>query len=183
MAEEKENQEQNANPKPQERGEKQGSNLVLMLSILGGIVVINVVIAILLIKPILGGDEKEEKAEAKADSLKAVAAKQTEIGIISDPPIEVVANIEGENGFRYLKTKVVMEYKRKHESLSEALIKRYKKHKSLLLDILNSLTIKDLKERGVKKRVCQEFKKAVNKTLPDNTGKIQNVYIEEWIIQ
>jgi flagellar basal body-associated protein FliL len=110
-------------------------------------------------------------------------------------PIEVVVNIAGTEGDRFLKTSVIMEYVDRAEQkggekgkeaaspLADALNQRMPKYKSYLIDQLSKMTLPELSAPGARDKIRKDMLRVVNETLPPKLGWVKNVYFTEYIIQ
>ncbi len=186
MADEKEKnkEEEGKEEKVKEKGRSLDKGKIIFLGIIGGVVLVNGIVALLLIQLLKPPNPQKEKAKLKADSLKQVENFQTAIGTISESPIEVVVNIAGTDGMRFLKAALVFEYDNKrYKSLGQELLLRHAKLKNLLLEMLSTLTLEEVNDPQMPSRIRKQFLKIVNKTLPVKIGKINNVYINEFIVQ
>lgn len=162
---------------------KKGDNKMLFFGIIGGVIVINGLVAFLLIQLLKPPNVEKEAEKMRADSLRQVASEQTSIGTITEP-IEVVVNIAGTDGMRFLKVVLVLEYDEKQfKTLGEELGLRSAKFKSQLIEQLSAMTLDEVEESDVQTRICKEFMRTVNNSLPEKSGEISNVYINEFIIQ
>ncbi len=179
---EKKGNEKEANEESTAQGG--GSSKALLFGIIGGVVVVNALVAFLLIQLLKPPNPAKEEAKMRADSLKQAISELTSIGSISDPPIEVVVNIPGTDGLRFLKVIVVLEYDDKlYKTIGDELTLRHAKLKNMLIEQLSTMTLEEVEDPGARTRIRKEFMRAVNKTLPDKAGQISNVYINEFITQ
>ncbi len=166
-----------------ENEKKQGNNKIIFFGIIGAVVVINGLVAFLLIQLLRPPNPEKEAEKMRADSLRQVSTTQTSIGTITEP-IEVVVNIAGTGGMRFLKVVVVLEFDEKqYKDLGGELLLRQAKFKSQLIEQLSSMTLDEVEEGDVQARICKEFMRTVNSTLPEKGGEISNVYVNEFIIQ
>ncbi len=162
--------------------EKGGSNKIMFFGILAGVILLNAVIAFMLIKATMPKAPAKENAAA-ADTLKQ-ESRLTSIGAISDPPIEAIVNVAGTDGMRFLKVKVVFEYNdKKYKDLGAELARRQPQLKDLLLDKLSRMTLEELEDVKAKDRIRQDLIRIVNESLPEDAGRIRDVYFNDFIMQ
>ena len=170
---------------PESTGEKKpAGNKPVMIGIIAGVVIINAIVAFVIIQLLKPPDNKDVEAKMMADSLKQSTTLQTNIGAITDPPIEVVVNIAGTDGMRFLKVIMVFEYDdKKYKNLGEEMMRRNAKFMDLLIEQLSAMTLEEINSADIRTQIRKEFMRTVNNTLPSKIGQINNVYINEFIIQ
>lgn len=161
------------------------NNPILTIGIIVGVIILNTIIAFLLVKLTQPKSEELKKALMEADSLKKAAERMTSMGATTaDAPIEVVVNIAGTDGERFLKAAVIFEYDDKSfPNLGPELIRRMPKYKDLLINHLSRLTLNDLTQPDAKDKIRADLLRLVNATLPPNLGEVREVLFTSYIIQ
>ncbi|MBD3345470.1 MAG: hypothetical protein GF401_10450 [Chitinivibrionales bacterium] len=186
MAEEEKKQEQKEQQgqgEGSEKGEKKkGSNTILFFGIIGGIVVINLIMAFILFNVTRPKSEEDQAAEVAVDSAQTVMEETTAMGATSEP-IEAVVNIADTDGERFLKVVVILEYNESNKDLPEELVRRAPRFKNILIDQLSQMTLMELSEPAAKEKIRKEFLRRINSTLPPKIGEVSNVYLDQFIIQ
>ena len=191
--------EQTAAPSPP----KSGKNLKsIFIGILVGVVVLESVIALSAMRaaaPRLpdefatprvaaasaSGDTNTTRSDGEATSMGATTAES---------PIEVLVNIAGTDGDRFLKAAVVLEYddrgagggegKDKHASpFAEAVMQRMPKYKNYLIDRLSQMSLAEINAADAKEKIRKDLLKMVRSTLPPKLGEVRNIYFTQYIIQ
>ncbi len=184
MAAEKEKNRTEAQAPVQASSGKESSK-VLFIGILVGVIILNSIIAFALIqltKPKADRDQvngvaSESVEKSKSDDLKT-------LGAVSDPPIEAIVNIAGTDGLRFLKVVVRFEYDDKeYKNLGEELARRNPKLKDLLIDQLSGITLEELEKSDAKDEIRRDLRRIVNNTLPEDIGKVRDVFLNDFIIQ
>jgi flagellar basal body-associated protein FliL len=137
------------------------------------------------------------EARVRPDSIGRGDSAPTDMGATTaQSPIEVVVNIAGTDGERFLKAEVVLEYA-EHEGkkgeggkegkgaspLGEAITQRIPKYKAFLIDQLSKLSLQEITAPEAKDRIRKDFLKMANESLPPMLGDVRNVYFTEYIIQ
>ena len=197
MADEKE-----AAPKEEEKhvdeAAVQKKRKMIFWGIIAGIIVLEFPIMWVTIKLTRPKSAQEIAAEEKADSLRAVAASNTQMGATTaENPIEAVVNVAGTEGERFLKVGVAFEFdSTKYKGFRDELARRKPKIKALLVNLLSQWRLVDLTEPGAQQRLAEEYRTIVNRSLPrnsgkdsglfgksKNTGQVSSVLIQEFIIQ
>lgn len=183
------------------------SQQLVFFGILAAVVVINVVVALVLVKATRPVSPEESAAKvAAADSLKnshgGEAAAEShgghgasaEEGEPIDDPIEAIVNIAGTDGERFLKVVLLLCYDmHKYPKMmagggghggggggigaKKAIFKDY------LIEILSQMTLSELAEPETKTKIRKDFLRRVNSTMSPETGEYNNVLIDEFIIQ
>jgi flagellar basal body-associated protein FliL len=165
-----------------EEGEKKGSNLILVIGIIVGIVAIQAAIAYLLIpKPV---DEAAIAAKREEDSLRVIAEAGTRMGAVTgDAPIEALVNIAGTDGERFLKATIILEYDEKNVQLGNELRRRVPRYKDLMMSHLSTLSLVEVTEPGAQEKIRGDLLRMINATLPPQVGEVQNVLFTGFIVQ
>jgi flagellar basal body-associated protein FliL len=129
------------------------------------------------------------------DSAARAANDETAMGeTTAQTPLDVVVNIAGTDGERFLKASVILEYsdreakkaggkEEKASPLGEAITQRMPKFKSFLIDELSKMTIDQLNAPDAREHIRKEFLKMANESLPSTLGEVRNVYFTEFIVQ
>ncbi|MGD9200853.1 MAG: flagellar basal body-associated FliL family protein [Chitinispirillia bacterium] len=166
---------------PQEK--KTGGNKVIIIGIIAGVIIIEALMLFVFFQITKPPNQAKVEEKMRADSLRQAQSDQTSIGIISDPPIEVIVNIADTDGSRFLKAVIVLEYDKKYTKLGPELILRHAKLKDMLIEQLSAMTLEELNESDIRAHIRNEFLRNVNLTIPEKLGQISNVFINEFIIQ
>jgi flagellar basal body-associated protein FliL len=145
-----------------------------------------------------------ETGEAVSDSAaEHSGVSPTSMGeTTAETPIEVLVNIDGTNGERFVKAAVVLEYvaregekkggKEKKEGgeggggaspMGAAIAQRMPKYKSQLIDIISKMPLSEITTPQAKSKIRQELLSLVNSTIPQKLGEVTNVYFTQFIIQ
>ncbi len=184
MAEENE-KPQEEKKEPEKGGEKKsGSNMPLIAGIIAGVLILEALMLFFFLQMTKPPSSDEVDAKMKADSLKETISEQTTAGAVTEEPIEAVVNIAGTDGMRFLKVVLVLEFDDKeYKKLGEELIRRHAKMKNLLIEQLSAMTLEEANDPEAQIQIRKEFMRKVNNTLPEKTGQISNVYLNEYIVQ
>jgi flagellar basal body-associated protein FliL len=185
MPEDKEKkQEERKEPEKQQAEKKKIGNKPIIAGIIGGVIVIEAVMLFFFMQLMKPPNEEEVEEKVKADSLKQTAIQQTSVGAILETPIEVVVNVAGTDGMRFLKVVLVLEYDdQEYKNLGAELERRQAQFKNLLIEQLSAMTLDEVKSPDAQSQIRKEFVRIVNNTLPAKTGQISNVFLNEYIIQ
>jgi len=175
------NPEETESEAPTEK--KSGGNKVIVIGIIAGVIIIEAVMLFVFFQITKPLNQNKIDEQMRADSLRQAESDQTAIGIVADPPIEVIVNIAGTDGMRFLKAVLVLEYDKKYSKLGPELTIRTAKLKDMLIEQLSAMTLEELNDVDSRIHIRNEFLRNVNNTIPDKLGKISNVYINEFIIQ
>jgi len=121
-------------------------------------------------------DTKKEKVKEEEDSVSTISA-------YSDP-IEVLVNVKGTNGDRFLKASLMIEYDpQKYPKMAEILTNNMPKFKDITIKILSSKNINVLLNEKSIEKIKGELIREFSKYIPKNEGKIKSILITEWLIQ
>jgi flagellar basal body-associated protein FliL len=125
-------------------------------------------------------DSKQE-----VDSTKNEVENSTNVGATTgEKPIDVLVNIAGTDGERFLKVAIAFEYDNvKYPALAEALTVRAPKIKDILINYLSKLTLIEVTDPDAKDKIRKELLRMVNNSLPPEEGMVRDVYIVNYIIQ
>ncbi|MBN1130908.1 MAG: flagellar basal body-associated FliL family protein [Chitinispirillaceae bacterium] len=179
------------------------SNKLLLIGIIAGVVVIEIIAGIAVVKmimpkPVMEMDLDAHEGAAAHNDEKAMTAMGA---TTSEMPVEVLVNIAGTDGERFLKAAVVLEYvdqggmEKKKEGghghgggaslspMAEAIQKRLPKYQSFLIEYLSKMTITEVTAPDAKEKIRKDFMRHVNYTLPPNLGEIKDIYFTQFIIQ
>jgi flagellar basal body-associated protein FliL len=161
------------------------NNKMLFFAIIVVVLLLNTGIAFLLIQATRPKDVAKEEEKKKVDSLVKVEENTTEMGATTgEKPIEVVVNIAGTDGERFLKASVVFEYDDiKYPVLAEELEKRSPKFKSIVMAYMSKLTLVEVTEPDAQERFGKDLLRLINSTLPSEAGEIREVMFTSYIIQ
>jgi flagellar basal body-associated protein FliL len=185
------------------------------LGLLIGIIVIGVILQLVagrLMAPAKTAVDTEESpsTEHRAGS---VDLNATVMGSTTEEtPVEVLVNIAGTDGERFLKAALVMEYIAREEKarsghggkkeggghgekkegegpepaasgIAGAIKQRMPKYKNYLLETLSKMTMAELTAPETKERIRKDFIKMVNGSLPPELGVVKDIYFTQYIIQ
>ena len=183
MADQPDKAEEGA-PEAQSKGEG-GSNKILMIGILAGVILVNSLIAFFMVRVTKPENPEAKNAKVQADSLKKATERMTAMGATTaDAPIEAIVNIAGTEGERFLKAAIIFEYDDKEfPDLGEELVRRVPKFKDLLINHLSRLTMEDLTEPDAKEKIRKDLLRLVNATIPLKAGEVREVLFTTYIIQ
>ena len=175
-------EEKNAKPE-KASGNKNGR--ILFFGILGGVVLLNTVVAFVLIQATRPKNMDEDRAKMRSDSLKQVSETATLMGATTaKAPVEAIVNIAGTDGERFLKAAVIFEFDDKQfPELAEELLRRAPKLKNILINHLSKLTLVEVTEPDAKNRISKDILRLINSTLPPKIGQIREVMFTSFIIQ
>jgi flagellar FliL protein len=111
-------------------------------------------------------------------------AMMTRIGATLEEPITLTVNVAGSKGSHYLKCQVQFDWDDKEfPELRDKIAERRPKIQDIIIDILSTQSMEDLNKKSGKQRIRESIKSEVNMTIPEKLGKIQNVFLQEFIIQ
>jgi flagellar basal body-associated protein FliL len=182
------------------------NNLILLVVIIVIGVLLQMIIPKIIAPPAKTTDDSEETAGAEATH-GTVDINATEMGATTEEtPVEVLVNIAGTDGERFLKAALVMEYLDKYGSKKEpekkegekkegekkqasptgmaAAIKlRMPKYKNYLLENLSKMTMAELTAPETKEKIRKDLIQMVNNSLPPNLGVVKDIYFTQYIIQ
>lgn len=185
------------------------NNLILLVSIIVIGVLLQIIIPKIIAPPARATDDSEETTGAEATH-GTVDINATEMGATTEEtPVEVLVNIAGTDGERFLKAALVMEYlvksgskkepekkeKKEGESkegekketgpegMAAAIKLRMPKYKNYLLENLSKMTMAELTTPETKEKIRKDFIQMVNNSLPLNLGVVKDIYFTQYIIQ
>ena len=173
----------------QESKKKGGNKLILFGGIGVGAIVIGVVLALFVIKPMLSeapaegeGDGTEQVDEKKAEKPKKKKKhkKEGEETVSLIYAIEnIVINPSGTGGSRFLSVSFGFELESKE--LEEEFIKREPIIRDALITIMSSKTVTELTDARQKEIVRYQIKKRVSKLM--DTEELAGVYYTDFVLQ
>jgi flagellar basal body-associated protein FliL len=193
-------------PAKEEKKPSGGNNNNLILLVI--IIVIGVLLQVIIPRMIAPAARPAEDSEetAAADAGHAAAVSATEMGSTTEEtPVEVLVNIAGTDGERFLKAALVMEYVDKSEKkkgsekkeegkkegeksaagtgMAAAIRQRMPKYKNYLLENLSKLTMAELTAPETREKIRKDFIQMVNNSLPPELGVVKDIYFTQYIIQ
>ena len=135
--------------------------------------------------------EKDDFANVSADELKnpesEVNPSAAVIGeVVSPVRLEVIVNIAGTDGTRFLKAVISLAYDRRNNAnrgMETALAGLETQLRSKVSEYLSSLTITEVNDRNIRRNISSVLLPELNAIIPANAGRLSNVYVEEFIIQ
>jgi flagellar basal body-associated protein FliL len=199
---EKENEE---GKKPADANPK--NSKMLFVGIIAGVIVIELVAGFILVKMVMPKPALDAETEIHEDSKAVPDEHLTAMGsTTAETPVEVVVNIAGTDGERFLKAAVVLEYEdrgggeKKKEAgegghggghgggaalspMAGAIMQRLPKYKSYLIEYLSKMTISEVTAPDAKEKIRKDFIRVVNSTLPSDLGEVRDIYFTQFIIQ
>ncbi len=148
------------------------------------VLVVQVVTAYVFVKMIKGEDPTITAMKKLEEDEKLKAEMLTKFGAVLDAPIDITVNIAGSKGSHYLKTVIQLEWNEtEFPDLREAIMVRMVKIKDIMIDILSTQSMEDLKSSSGKQRVREAIRGDINTIIPKESGQVTNVLFEEFIIQ
>ena len=171
----------------------------VFMGIIAGIIVFNLVAAVVLVNVLMPKKPKAEAAAEHGDTVSTghgEAAGHGEGGggkpvshsglIVTPKPIEAVINIAGTDGKRYLKVGVQLEfdavkYKDSFKLLEEGEFNP--KLKSLLIDQVSQMTMDELLEPDAKEKISKEYLRRVNSAFPEKLIQFAEVFLVDFLVQ
>ncbi|MDR0303860.1 MAG: flagellar basal body-associated FliL family protein [Chitinispirillales bacterium] len=106
--------------------------------------------------------------------------------VILPTKADIVVNISGTSGERFLKVKIFVAYdgkKPENKNIELGLAKIETQLRSKINEYLSSLTLSQVSDRNAIANVRTALLPELNSIIPNSVGKLSNVYIEEFIIQ
>jgi flagellar basal body-associated protein FliL len=190
---EKEEGKKNADARPK-------NNKMLFVGIIAGVIAIELVAGFVLVKMVIPKPELDAETGMHEDSTARHDEQLTVMGsTTAETPVEVVVNIAGTDGERFLKAAVVLEYEergggavKKKEGgegggalspMAEAILQRLPKYKSYLIEYLSKMTITEVTAPDAKEKIRKDLMRVVNSTLPSDLGEVRDIYFTQFIIQ
>lgn len=176
-------------------------NKPLFAGIIAGVIVVEAILGIFLVKMIIPQGPSDGHAEKMlADSLQKIEEESTTMGATTaEAPIEVIVNISGTDGERFLKAAIVLEYEERGEKkpggggghgekaakspLASAIEERMPKFKSILIEHLSKLPLAECTAPDATQKLRRSLLHSINGTLPPKLGEVKNIYFTEFIIQ
>ena len=175
------------------------SNFPMLIGILVAVLLFEAVLGIVIVKAAAGpkaAPVASQEDRPKSEPASPQADDGFEMGATTaQAPIEVVVNIAGTEGDRFLKASLIFEYKDREElkagekgkaaasPLADALMERMPKYKSFLMDQLSKMSLPELSAPGARDKIRKDMIRLANATLPAKLGWVKNVYFTEYIIQ
>ena len=181
------------------------SNKMVFIGIIAAVVVVEIVAMLIVVKMVMPKPLEDQEAAAHADSLRQIEEESTGMGATTaETPIEVVVNIAGTDGERFLKAAVVLEYEEQGENkaakkegghgghgegggggspLAMAILERMPKYKSYMIESLSKMSLAEITAPEAKEKIRKDFLRMVNGTLPRDLGEIRDIYFTQFIIQ
>ncbi|KMQ50614.1 Flagellar biosynthesis protein FliL [Chitinispirillum alkaliphilum] len=159
-------------------------NKPLFFAILAGVLILNSVMAFFLFQVTRPEDPDVKAARALEDSLRVAMEQATEIGAITEAPIEGVVNIAGTDGERFLKASIIFEYDSdRYPQLGAELQRRAPRLRDLFLGHLSKLTLFEVTEPDARDKIRKDLLRLINNSLPPRVGEVRDVLFVEYIIQ
>ncbi|MBN1127814.1 MAG: flagellar basal body-associated FliL family protein [Chitinispirillaceae bacterium] len=181
----------------------QKSNKMVLIGIIAGIIIVEIIAVFIVVKMVMPKPAVEAEEVMDVEGAKQGHEEEmTTMGsTTAEMPIEVVVNIAGTDGERFLKAAVVLEFEeeaehKKKESgghghgggpslspMAEAVLVRMPKFKSYLIEYLSKMTITEVTAPDAKSKIRKDFLRMVNTSLPPKLGEVKDIYFTQFIIQ
>ncbi len=168
--------------------EKKDNTAMIKKGVFFGIIVLVLIVEAIIAYVLVQATRQEdprmlEKEKTKQDDATA-RIKQTSMGMTTDP-IEVIVNISSkEDGERYAKVAIQLEYDDiKYPELGEMLTARIPRIKNILIDKVSSMRLENLLSAKGKMLFRNIIRREINKTIPSKSGEVRMVLLSEFIIQ
>ncbi len=166
---------------PEEGGQKK--KFLFMALIILGIILVQGVLALFLVKFLSPKTAEEVEAEAREKQQELAEQNKTRVGQFTEP-VSVTVNLSGVDADRFLKAAVSVEYDpEQYPGLPQELIKREQKIKNVVINILSSSTLSDLDEPVDKRKVLDEIRGRINEMIPEEKGSVSSVVFTEFVVQ
>ncbi|MCU0609709.1 MAG: flagellar basal body-associated FliL family protein [Chitinispirillaceae bacterium] len=180
------------------------SNPMVFFGMVGAAIVLNIVLAVVLVRMTTPKPVAEPDAKHAEDTTKKHGEDATLMGeTTAEAPIEILVNIAGTDGERFLKAAVVLEFEEhgpkveKKEGghggghgggaaaspLATAILQRMPKYKSYLIENLAKMTLSEITTPDAKEKIRKDMLRMVNGTLPPDLGVVKDIYFTQFIIQ
>ena len=171
------------------------TNKTFLIGLIAGIIVLEVILGIIFINIMGSKYSVDPESKMVADSLAKAEEERTTMGATTaEAPIEVLANVAGTDGERFVKAAIILEYDDKSEKkvggegkggspLGEAISQRMPKYKSYLLERLSKMTMTEISAPEAKEKIRKDLLSMVNSTLPPKFGEVKDVYFTQFIVQ
>jgi flagellar basal body-associated protein FliL len=192
MNDEKKPDDNEAKPKSDsELKAKSGPNIFIIIAIIIVANIMFVTIGFVAMHFLFG--EKEDKLADELinpDSIKVEEAVEVKTNLVTEVilPIkaDVVVNIAGTDGMRFLKARISVAYDskaRENKNIEANLAGIETQLKSKVNEYLSSLTLEQVNSPSIRQSIRTTLLADLNSMLPAKAGKLSNVYVEEFIIQ
>jgi len=167
----------------------------VFMGIIAGIIVFNLVAAVVLVNVLMPRKPKAEATVESADttahhgeSVEGAGEKpEASAGmIVTAKPIDAVINIAGTDGKRYLKVGVQLEFNSLKYKDNLKLIEEGElnpKLKSLLIDQVSQMTMDELLEPDAKEKICKEYLRRINSAIPEKFVQFAEVFLVDFLVQ
>jgi flagellar basal body-associated protein FliL len=185
---------------PEQKPSGGNNNLVLLIVIIVVGIALQIFIPRIIAPPARQNDDTEDSTGNGPPPSKFTDVNATAMGpTTAETPVEVLVNIAGTDGERFLKAALVMEYidasdkkkegdkkegdKKGGEGVAEAIKQRMPKYKNYLLENLSKMTMAELTAPDTKEKIRKDFIQMVNNSLPPHLGVVKDIYFTQYIIQ
>ena len=188
MTEEKEIKEEREKPEVEKKPKaKSGPNvIVIIISLLA----FQALVVFLSIELLIPKDDFNADLLRNPDDITAIDETVLFNGLEGEVvlPIraDVVVNIAGTDGSRFLKVVISVAYDSKdpnNRNIAPGLAKIETQLRSKINEYLSSLTLSQVSDRAAIASIRAALLPELNALIPSNVGRLSNVYIEEFIIQ
>jgi flagellar FliL protein len=173
------------NPTAGEAGAKKGGSKLLLFGGIGlGVVIVGVVLALFVIKPMMAGSDgasshTEQTDSDKHDSHKKKAKHSHEAGSIEYAITDIVVNPAGTAGSRFLS--VSFGFQLGSPELEVAFENREQMVRDALITILSSKTVSQLTDAKQKEIMRYQIRKRLSQLL--DTEQLEAVYYTDFVLQ
>lgn len=190
MAEEQERKNEESKSSSKGESERKKRNLPLIGGIIGGVILVEAVMLYFFLQMTKPKPVAEPEENGPRDSVVSEQTGHTAEGIVIETPVEVIVNIAGTDGARFLKAVLLLEYNpEKYPKFTagkegEGGIKSFvPKFKNILIDQLSSMTLAELNEPDAKNMIRRNFLRSANMLVPPKELQFTDVLIDQFIIQ
>ena len=180
MREEEEEEKKEAAPKA-----KAGPNIIVVILAL---LAFQALVAFLVVMFAIPKNEDDLRlAEERRNPDNEVSASSSITGEVVLPMrTEVIVNIAGTDGMRFLKAGIALAYNGRdnaNKQLERTLLGMETQLRHKISEYLSSLTLTQVNDRSIRSIVSNELLSELNTMIPASAGRLSNVYVEEFIIQ
>jgi flagellar FliL protein len=155
-------------------------NIIMIFSIAFGAFLITVIIIGAILISYMKGISSGDKGHTANQAETAQEGKKGEVGPVISLGNEFIVNIVAEDGSPHF-LKVVLSVELDNEKTKEEAEKRVPQMRDQVISILTSKTKEKISEKEGKELIRREITTSINRFLA--TGRIKNVYFEDFLIQ
>jgi len=184
MAKDEENVEEGTEEK--EKKPKKDSNLVPLLIT---IIVVLIIQAGIAFGVVFGLSDKEDPVTTEAPDTTG-SGDLSNVTVVNEKifpeTFELVVNIAGTDGMRFLKVGISLAYDFDNPGNKNFLIEyqgNLVRIRSYIVQYLSSLNLEQVNDMSAQQNIRRDLLRELNRVIPPNSGEFSNVYITEYIIQ